>query len=392
LHWVLSAVRRGKRRFECSPESATAGLSSRGLACCVLMAAASLAVPARAQIQSERSGAELFQGACSTCHAADGRGNPTSQVGFDLPLPDFTDCDFASREPDLDWLAIVHEGGPARGFNRMMPAFADALSDEQIAAVVEHVRSFCGDDSWPRGDLNLPLALFTEKAYPEDEAVITTTVTEGAQNVTQQYVWEQRFGRHSQVELSLPLIRADLGSGAGWRTGIGDFAAAIKHVLKHDLGRGSILSVGSEVVFATGDESRGFGSGSNILEPFVAFGKMLPRDSFIQVFGFAELPLHSELEDEIGARAALGRTWYSGGPFGRAWTPMVEVLAARELASGADIQWDVVPQFQVSLSARQHIMANLGVRLPVSDSSQRDTQVVFYLLWDWYDGGLLEGW
>ena len=38
------------------------------------------------------------------------------------------------------------------------------------------MRGFCTRTSWPRGELNLPRALITDKAYPEDEAVITTTV------------------------------------------------------------------------------------------------------------------------------------------------------------------------------------------------------------------------
>jgi hypothetical protein len=38
------------------------------------------------------------------------------------------------------------------------------------------VRTFCASDAWPRGELNLPRALVTEKAFPEDEAVLTTSV------------------------------------------------------------------------------------------------------------------------------------------------------------------------------------------------------------------------
>jgi hypothetical protein len=71
---------------------------------------------------------------------------------------------------------------------------------------------------------------------------------------------------------------------------------------------------------------------------------------------------------------------------------MIEVLADRELESGARTNWDIVPQMQVTLSARQHIMANLGVRVPANNTSGRPVQIVFYLLWDWFDGGLREGW
>jgi hypothetical protein len=52
----------------------------------------------------------------------------------------------------------------------------------------------------------------------------------------------------------------------------------------------------------------------------------------------------------------------------------------------------VAPQFQVTLNKRQNIMANVAVRIPVTDSGTRDTQALVYFLWDWFDGGLLEGW
>jgi hypothetical protein len=47
---------------------------------------------------------------------------------------------------------------------------------------------------------------------------------------------------------------------------------------------------------------------------------------------------------------------------------------------------------QFTLNTRQHIMANLGVRFPVSNTEGRSTQVIFYLLWEWFDGGLFDGW
>ena len=71
---------------------------------------------------------------------------------------------------------------------------------------------------------------------------------------------------------------------------------------------------------------------------------------------------------------------------------MVELLADREFESEAKVQWDVVPQFQVTLSRRQHIRANLGVRIPVNQTAGRPIQIMFYLLWDRFDGGLTEGW
>ncbi len=356
------------------------------------LAIATLGASIAAAAQSP-DGAALYKADCAACHGVDGRGRSAAEVGFDIPLPNFTDCDFTTREPDSDWSSIIHRGGPIRGFDRMMPAFAAALSDEEIDALVQHLRGFCTNQRWPRGDLNLPRALFTEKAYPEDEAVITTTlVTEGPDSLTHEFQWEQRFGELNQIELNLPITRADLGDPVGWKSGTGDLAIAVKHTMTHSLERGSILAVGGELKLPTGDETAGFGVGSSVLEGFVLWGKLLRNDSFLQLQGAAEFPRDALLEDEVSIRAAYGRTWTADKPFGRAWTPMLEVLGARPLESGADTEWDLVPQLQVTLSKRQHIQAGAGFRVPVSERSTRTSALVFYLLWDWFDGGIREGW
>jgi mono/diheme cytochrome c family protein len=346
-----------------------------------------------AALAQKPDGPRLFEAHCAACHGSDGRGRTSAEVGFDLPLPNFTDCSFATKEPDTDWAAILHRGGPARGFDRIMPAFANALSDEEIEALIEHLRKFCTDPRWPRGDLNIPRAMFTEKAFPEDEAVVTTTlVTEGPDSIATEFAWEQRIGPLNQIEVSLPIERADLGDPVGWKTGAGDLAVGFKHVLNHDIDRGSILAVGGEVALPTGDETKGFGAGTTVYETFALYDKLIGSRSFIQVQGLVEFPQGNGLEDEAQLRVALGRTWTRDHGFGRAWTPMIEAIGARELVGGTETEWDVAPQFQVTLSARQHIMAAAGWRIPVTQRDTRVSEFVFYVLWDWADGGLLEGW
>ena len=122
---------------------------------------------------ADRSGEEIFRSTCAGCHSANGAGAPRTTVGFAVPLPDFTDCNFASRETSADWYAIVRDGGPVRGFSRIMPAFRYLLTPDEIRNVVAYVHTFCSDKRWPRGEFNLPLALVTEKAFPEDELVLT---------------------------------------------------------------------------------------------------------------------------------------------------------------------------------------------------------------------------
>ena len=112
---------------------------------------------------AEQTGDQIYASACAACHGVDGRGVPQERLGFDTPVPGFSDCSFASPETAADRVAVVHDGGPARAFDRRMPAFGEALSAEQVELVVSHVRAFCTSREWPLGELNLPRPLFTKR-------------------------------------------------------------------------------------------------------------------------------------------------------------------------------------------------------------------------------------
>lgn len=339
-----------------------------------------------------RSGAELYRAACAACHGVDGTGAPRTVVGFDTPIPDFTDCAFASVEPVADWFAIAHDGGPVRGFDRRMPAFGEALNEDEILRAIDHIHGFCEDPGWPRGELNLPRALVTEKAFPENETVVTTTVGTGDfGSVANEIVYEKRFGVRNQYEVAIPYSLAETAAGS-WSRGLGDIALAVKRAMFHSLEGGRIVSVGGELILPTGEETLGLGKGVTIVEPFVTFGQMLPRNGFLHAHVGAELPAdRDKATPEAFWRVAIGTT-IEQGRFGRAWSPMVELLAARELEAGHTVEWDVVPQMQVTLNRRQHLMINGGVRIPVTGRDERHAQVITYFLWDWFDGGLRDGW
>jgi len=340
-----------------------------------------------------RSGEDVYTATCASCHGSDGRGVPASQTGLSLAPLDFTDCEKTNREPDEDWYAVIAEGGPARGFHRLMPAFGEVLSEPEQQAVLEYTRGFCHDPVWPRGDLNLPRPLVTEKAFIEDEVVVSSAVaTRSPRNVDTQLVYEQRFLRRQMFEVKVPFGVAHV-PGGDREAGIGDIGVALKSMLVASRQAGTALSVGAEVILPTGNQDKGFGKGVVILEPFLAFGQMLPWDSFLQAQVGAEIPAEEAegVENEGFLRGVLGTT-FTHGKFGRAFTPMVEALAFRELASGAETTLELVPQIQISLSTRQHVLACLGGRIPTLNREGRSPQVMAYLLWDWFDGGLFEGW
>lgn len=348
-------------------------------------------------IQPPPPGRDLFLRSCANCHGPEGTGAAAIQVGLPITPPDFTDSRFASREPKADWAGIVSLGGPIRGFDRLMPAFGDALTREEIDLILDYVQTLYEDKHWPRGEFNLPLALGTEKAFPEDEVVLKNTIsTEEAGAVDHKLIYEKRFGSRTQIELVVPFgwheLSDDLGPTGEWVGGMGDVAIGLKRVLFHNLGMGSIVSFTFETILPTGDETDGWGKGFTVFEPFVTWGQLLPLDAFFQVQTGVELPTNQdEAENEGLFRVAMGKTVTVGGEWGRAFSPMVEFLGAKELEGGTAV-WDIMPELHFTLNQRQHIMANVGIRFPLTETEGRNPQFMFLLLWDWFDGGLFEGW
>jgi mono/diheme cytochrome c family protein len=340
------------------------------------------------------TGKEVFENACIGCHGPGARGQPLATLGFDPPetFPDFSDCNGSTRERTWDWRAIIHEGGARRGFSEIMPAFGDALTLDQIDKVMGYLREQCPDAAWPLGELNLPRPLFTEKAFPEDEWVFTTGANaNGTSDVSNRIIYEKRFGARNQLEIVAPFSFVQQGSS--WNGGVGDLVAGYKRVLFSSLPAGSILSVVGELAVPTGHESRGFGAGVPVVESFAALGQILPNLSFVQGQAGVELPTDRERAPRaVFARMAVGKSFAQERGFGRLWTPMVELLADRELEPATRTNWDVVPQIQVALNRRQHVRVNVGMRRPLNNAAERSTQVVVYALWDFFDGGFRDGW
>jgi mono/diheme cytochrome c family protein len=347
----------------------------------------------RSRVQAE-TGAQIYRAACAACHGADARGTPRTIAGFEPPrtFPDFTKCDQTTMEPNSAWKAVIVHGGPYRGFSQIMPAFGEALTSEQIDSVIKYLRGFCRNPHWPRGELNLPRAFAIEKAYPEDEEIISTAVNvTGAPGVINQIIHEQRFGVKNQIEVDVPITFLD--QNHVWYGGVGDTVFGLKRVIFSNLRSGSILSLQGEVIAPTGNRFRGLGTGTTTFGMFAAFGQLFPTNTFVQFQGGADLPVDTtRAAQSVFWHTVVGQSFAADHGLGRLWSPMVEFLADRELMTGAKTNWDILPEMQVTISRRQHIRADLGVRVPATNTAGRHTQIVFYLLWDWADGRLNEGW
>jgi len=341
-----------------------------------------------------RNGAKIYKAGCVSCHGTNGKGAPQTLSAFQRPdsFPDFTRCDQTTAELNSAYKDVIMNGGPSRGFSQIMPSFKEALTQQEIDDVIAYIRTFCRNPHWPRGELNLPRAIVTEKAYPEDEVVLTTAVNaSGTPGNESHIIHEQRFGVKNQIEIDVPVLFQD--QNHTWYGGVGDVTLGAKRVMFSSLNSGSILSLFGGFLLPTGNRSRGFGSGTTSIETFAAFDQLFRTNTFIQLQGGAELPFRTEVAPQsLFFNSAIGQSFAANHGLGRLWSPMCEFVATHDLVNHASTDWDVIPEMQVTISRRQHVRGNLGFRIPVTNTQGRSKQVVFYLLWDWQDGKLTEGW
>src|SRR5579872_1665160 len=243
-----------------------------------------------------KNGEVLYKNGCIACHGSTGKGAPQTTIEFKLPdtFPDFTRCDQTTAETNLAYKAVVVHGGPVRGLSQIMPAFGELLTSGQIDDVIAYLREFCTDKRWPRGELNLPRAIVTEKAYPEDEAVISTAVNaQGSPGIVTHAIQEQRFGKNNQIEVDVPIDFQD--QGRTWYGGVGDATLGVKRVMFSNLRSGSILSLQGSVLVPSGNRTRGFGTGTTTFETFAAFDQLFRTNTFVQTQFGADLPRHTQI-------------------------------------------------------------------------------------------------
>ena len=362
-----------------------------------LLASASLALFAQTLSYKRRpdakSGKTIYEGGCIACHGADGRGADEKLTEFKRPgtWPDFTRCDQTTPEPDSAWKAVIVNGGPYLGFSTIMPRFRDLLSNDQIDDVVAYLRTFCTSSHWPRGELNLPRAIVTEKAFPEDEVVWSTGVNaSGAPGFETHVIHEQAFGSKGQVEVDVPWIFEN--QNHAWDSHIGDITLGWKQVMYSNLRSGSIFALQGGILPPTASTKLG-GAGTTTFEPFAAFDQLFKSNTWVQFQMGADLPVDTKKSPQsLFWYTALGQTVAGDHRLGRQWSPTVEFLATRDLVDGAKTDWDIMPEMQVTASKRQHVRVNVGVRAPATNTAGRSPQVYFYVLWDWAEGHFWNGW
>ena len=89
---------------------------------------------------TESTGEELFANVCQGCHMPDGEG----AIGAGT-YPSLVATTAISRPAAIRFIVVVSG-------QRAMPPFGDMMSDDQVAAVVNYVRTHFGNQLQGRGD------------------------------------------------------------------------------------------------------------------------------------------------------------------------------------------------------------------------------------------------
>ena len=95
-------------------------------------------VPEQVQV-----GQTVYAQSCASCHGANLEGKPDWQVPLadgTLPPPPHDSSGHTWHHPDELLLEIIANGGDPE-YNSQMPGFKDQLSEEQMAAVLEFIKS-----------------------------------------------------------------------------------------------------------------------------------------------------------------------------------------------------------------------------------------------------------
>ena len=265
-------------------------------------------------------------------------GSPSSRLRH--PLPDFTDCSFATRSPTPTGRDRAR-GGPVRAFDRRMPAFGEALTEERDQRRRVHPQP------------SAPTALAARRAEPAARARHREGLPgkRGGRSRRRSAGGDAGIGRATSplreaarraqpVRSGSAVRRAQDGEPAAWQRGLGDVAVAFKHVLFHSLDAGTIVSAAARSCCRPARRRSGLGKGVTVFEPFVAVGSGPAGEQFPARCRPAPScrPTRRHRRHEafwraaVGARSSRAVSAAPGRRWSRCWAPASS--RAGERASG----------------------------------------------------------
>lgn len=110
----------------------------------ILFAAVLLALAGAAAGEGETPrGAQLYQLYCVQCHGVTGNGKGVNAAHMAVVPRDHTDTGEMSARTDDELFKVVQRGGKSINKSVLMPAWGGNLGDDDIHALVTHLRALC---------------------------------------------------------------------------------------------------------------------------------------------------------------------------------------------------------------------------------------------------------
>lgn len=101
-----------------------------------------LAAAALADEETTR-GAQLYQLYCVQCHGVSGNGKGVNAEHMAVVPRDHTDRGEMSARTDEELFKVIQRGGKSINKSVLMPAWGGNLGDDDIEALVTHLRALC---------------------------------------------------------------------------------------------------------------------------------------------------------------------------------------------------------------------------------------------------------
>jgi len=90
------------------------------------------------------SGAELYRTYCTQCHGLQGNGKGINVRDMSVQPRDHTDAKYMAGRSDEELRTAIVEGGQALNKSVLMPPWGKVLNEQEVAALVRHLRELCG--------------------------------------------------------------------------------------------------------------------------------------------------------------------------------------------------------------------------------------------------------
>lgn len=329
--------------------------------------------------------ATLYARACAACHGPDGSGlapDHPNYANFQPPPADFIDPLFNSREPAADWFIVVKYGGKRIGLSQQMPAYGQALSDQQIEELVQYLKTLADAERYPPGDLNFLRSVATIKAFPEDEGLIINRYERGKNQAPDSLLttlyYGRRFGARYQGEVILTHL-----DPAGQSGELEELELGFKWAVRDNLAKMSLITLGIEAVFPIEDDAA-----SDELIPYLAWAKGVSDTVTFQSGLTVKLPVDDAGEGE--ARLSCVFHWLPS-PWPRSVSPALELTLTEPFSGNEHTEATAIPQLYFGLTKGGHVALAVGVEAPLTDLDY-DYRIHTFLLWDIADGPFWAGW